>query len=234
MDSFEHRPEDEQLEDRVRILNEYLYDFILLRYHQEGGAGRAAAVSRVPVINAGDGAGQHPTQALLDCYTLWRDFGRIDGLRIALVGDLSYERTVNSLAFLLSRFSGITVYLVSPQYLRLRDEARTHLVESGATVIEVRDLRKVAGEVDVIYITRAHTARLEHARRFDNGAGSFAIDADVLAQLPAHGLVLHPLPRGPELPVNLDHDKRIACFRQAQNGLFVRMALLSLLAHNPK
>src|SRR5215471_13524333 len=120
MDSYEHRPEDERLEDRIRVLNEYPYDFLLLRYHEEGGAQRAASVSHVPVINAGDGPGQHPTQALLDVYTLWREFGRLDGLRIAFVGDLSYQRSTNSLAFLLSQFSGIKVSLVSPQLLRMR------------------------------------------------------------------------------------------------------------------
>src|SRR5919108_569851 len=131
MDSYEHRPEDERLEDRIRVLNQYPYDFLLLRYHEEGGAQRAASVSHVPVINAGDGPGQHPTQALLDTYTLWREFGRLDGLRIALVGDLSYQRSTNSLAYLLSNYTDLTVYLVSPQLLRMRDEVREHLSRSG-------------------------------------------------------------------------------------------------------
>src|SRR6266851_6640231 len=112
IDSHEHRAEDELLEDRIRTLNEYPYDFLLLRYHEEGGASRAASVSHVPVINAGDGPGQHPTQALLDVYTLWREFGRIDGMRIALVGDLSYQRSTNSLAYVLSQFADLKVYLV--------------------------------------------------------------------------------------------------------------------------
>src|SRR5215216_2641540 len=125
MDSHEHRPEDERLEDRIRVLNEYPNDFLLLRYHEEGGAQRAASVSHVPVINAGDGPGQHPTQALLDAYTLWREFGRIDGLRMALVGDLSYQPSTNSLAYLLSQFTGVKLYLVSPQLLRMRDTSTT-------------------------------------------------------------------------------------------------------------
>ena len=230
MDSHEHRPEDERLEDRVRIINEYPYDFLLLRYHEEGGASRAAAVSQVPVINAGDGPGQHPTQALLDAYTLWREFGRLDGLRIALVGDLSYERTTNSLAYLLGQYTGLTFYLVSPQLLRMREEVREHLLQSGARVEEVRDLRAVAAETDVVYVTRAHTPRLEHARRFEGEVGHYSVDAEVLATLPAASRVLHPLPRGPELPAEFDGDPRIVCFRQAGNGLYVRMALLSLLA----
>jgi aspartate carbamoyltransferase catalytic subunit len=230
MDSHEHRPEDERLEDRIRVLNEYPYDLLLLRYHEEGGASRAAAVSRVPVINAGDGPGQHPTQALLDAYTLWRELGRVDNLRIALVGDLSYQRSTNSLAYLLSKFDGLRFYLVNPQLLGMREEVRDFLVNSGAQVDEVRDLREVADVLDVVYMTRAQTTRLEHAQRFEGHGGWYSVDAQVLARLPQHARVLHPLPRGPELPAELDDDARIACFRQAANGLYVRMALLDTLA----
>jgi aspartate carbamoyltransferase catalytic subunit len=230
IDSHEHRSEDERLEDRIRVLNEYPVDFLLLRYHEEGGASRAAAASHVPVINAGDGPGQHPTQALLDAYTLWRERGKLDGLRIALVGDLSYQRSTNSLAYLLSKFDDVTVYLVSPQLLRMRDEVREHLVQNGVRVEEVRDLRTIASDLDVVYLTRAHTSRLEHARRFEGDTGFFSVDAEVLERLPADARILHPLPRGPELPSELDDDPRIVCFRQAGNGLYVRMALLILLA----
>jgi len=230
MDSYEHRPEDERLEDRIRILNQYPYDFLLLRYHEEGGARRAAEVSHVPVINAGDGPGQHPTQALLDAYTLWREFGRIDGLRIALVGDLSYQRSTNSLAYLLAQYRNLTFYLVSPQLLRMRQEVRDYLIQSGAHVEDARDLRAVAAEVDVIYVTRAQTPRLEHARRFEGDTGWYTVDREVLSLLAPHGRVLHPLPRGSELPTEVDDDPRVACFAQAGNGLYVRMALLSLLA----
>jgi aspartate carbamoyltransferase catalytic subunit len=230
IDSHEHRAEDELLEDRIRVLNEYPYDFLLLRYHEEGGASRAAAVSHVPVINAGDGPGQHPTQALLDVYTLWREFGRIDGLRIALVGDLSYQRSTNSLAYVLSQFSDLKVYLVSPKLLRMRDDVRDHLVNNGVQVEELHDLRTIASDLDVVYLTRAQTPRLEHARRFEVDVGWYAVDRELLSKLPAHARVLHPLPRGPELPTDVDDDPRVVCFRQAGNGLFVRMTLLSLLA----
>jgi aspartate carbamoyltransferase catalytic subunit len=229
IDSHEQYAQDERLEDRIRVLNEYPHDFLLIRYDQEGGASRAAAVSRVPVINAGDGPGQHPTQALLDAYTLWREFGRLDGLRIALVGDLSYQRSTNSLAYLLGQFRDLRVYLVSPQLLRMRDEVREYLAQSGASVEEVRDLRAVATDVDVVYVTRAQTTRLEHARRFEGQAGNYTVDREILASLPSDARVLHPLPRGPELPPDVDDDPRIACFRQAANGLYVRMALLSVL-----
>lgn len=230
IDSHEHHPDDERLEDRIRVLNQYPYDAILLRYHEEGGASRAAAVSAVPIINAGDGAGQHPTQALLDAYTLWREFGTLDGLRIALVGDLSYERSTNSLGYLLGQFTNLTVWLVSPQLLRMRPEVREHLVSCGATVEEVRDLRAIASSVDVVYVTRAQGPRFEHARRFERDAGSYDVDSEVLAALPATARVLHPLPRGPELPPEADADPRVIWLKQASNGLYVRMALLMLLA----
>jgi aspartate carbamoyltransferase catalytic subunit len=235
MDADEHSPDAESLEDRIRVLNEYPYDFLLLRSHEEGGARRAAQVSRVPIINAGDGPGQHPTQALLDAYTLWREFGHIDGLRIALVGDLSYERTTNSLAYLLGRFQHLTIYLVAPQLLRMRDEVREYLTSAGVSLHEVLDLRKVVDDdLDVIYMTRAQSARFAHARRFDPQPGLFGIDQAVLDRLPATARILHPLPRGEELPKAFDDDPRIACFRQAGNGLYVRMALLTLLARGAR
>ena len=230
IDSQDEQVRAERLEDRIRVLNGYPFDFLLLRYHLEGGASRAAAVSNVPVINAGDGVGQHPTQALLDVYTLWRELGRLDGLRVALVGDLSYQRTTNSLAYMLALFSDLKIYLVSPQLLRMRGEVQEHLARSGAQIEEVRDLRAIARDLDVLYLTRAHSERFEHAQRFEADSGTYAVDEEILASLGSEARILHPLPRGPELPPELDGDPRMACFRQAANGLYVRMALLSLLA----
>ena len=220
----------ERLEDRIRILNDYGYDYILLRYHQEGGARRAAAVSRVPIINAGDGSGQHPTQAMLDLFTMRQEIGRLDGLKVALVGDLTFERTTNSLAHLLARFNDLRLYLVSPETLRIRSDVREYLDQRDVRYQELRDLRDVAANVDVIYVTRAHTGRLEHALRFDASDGFYAITKEIMERLPQHAIVMHPLPRGAELPPELDEDLRIACFRQARHGLSVRMALLSLLS----
>jgi aspartate carbamoyltransferase catalytic subunit len=230
LDGQEIRLGPERLEDRIRIINGYGYDFIVIRYHEQGGALRAAAVSEAPVINAGDGDGQHPTQSLLDLYTLWREFGRIDGLRLAFVGDLRYERTTNSLAYALARFKGIKLYLVSPETLRINDAAREHLRENRVDVVETTDIREVAGSVDVIYMTKAQGSRMDYALRLEKGDGCYRITPDVLASLSPDSLILHPLPRGPELPADFDADPRVACFRQAQNGLYVRMALLSLLS----
>ena len=219
----------ERLEDRIRILNDYGYDYILLRYHQEGGARRAASVSDVPIINAGDGAGQHPTQALLDVYTLKRELGRLDGLRIALVGDLTFERTTNSLAYLLTKFKDVRFDLVSPETLRIRSDVREYLDAQDVRYKELDDLRAVARDVDAVYLTRAHSGRIQHALRFGPRAGLYAVNQEVLDLMPHHAIIMHPLPRGDELPPDFDDDPRIACFRQARHGLAIRMALLLLL-----
>jgi aspartate carbamoyltransferase catalytic subunit len=232
MDDYQARVDEESLEDRVRVINEYPYDFLLLRSRVEGGAARAARVSRIPVINAGDAGGQHPTQALVDAYTLWREFGRIEGLRIALVGDLSYERSTTSLAYLLAQFPGVRLQLVAPRLLGISGGVQAYLTQRQVSYEAVSDLRAIAGELDAVYITRAHTPRLEHALRFDHNDGHYGVDGETMSRLPNHARVLHPLPRGAELPPEFDDDERIACFRQAGNGLYVRMALLSLLADN--
>ncbi len=220
----------ERLEDRVRIINGYGYDFLLLRYHQEGGARRAAAVSEAPVINAGDGPGEHPTQALLDAYTIWKELGRLEGLRVALVGDLTYERSTTSLARLLGHCGVARIDFVSPELLPVRPAIKEELDVAGVRYRELRDVRQVADDVDVLYLTRAQTERLLYAQRAEREPGHYAVDQEVLRLLPRTSIVMHPLPRGPELPPELDDDPRVACFRQARNGLHVRMALLLLLA----
>ena len=221
--------DDELLEDRVRVLCSYGYDLLLIRYHEEGGAGRAATVSSVPVINAGDGDGEHPTQALLDAYTILRELGRLDDLEIAFVGDLTYERSVNSLAELLAKLPGARLRFISPETLRLRSGVRERLDHAGAEFDETDDLAAVAPTADVVYLTRAHSDRMALAQRFEPAPRSYGVDAELLASMKPGAIVLHPLPRGPELPVGIESDRRVACFRQAENGLFVRMALLTLL-----
>lgn len=220
---------DEPLEDRVRILASYGYDAIVIRYHEEGGARRAAAVSPVPVINAGDGDGEHPTQALLDAYTVHRELGRLEALEVVMVGDLTYERSVNSLAILLSKFPKMRLRLVSPGTLRLRPAVRDRLVSAGASFDESDDLGSVVESADVVYLTRAHSERMAMAQRFTAEERSFYVDEEVMGKLKPSAIVLHPLPRGPELRLGIEADPRIACFRQAENGLYVRMALLTLL-----
>ncbi|MFN8521935.1 MAG: aspartate carbamoyltransferase [Chloroflexota bacterium] len=220
---------DEPVEDRVRVIASYGYDAILIRYHEEGGARRASDAAQIPIINAGDGDGEHPTQALLDAYTIKRELGRLCDLEVAFVGDLTYERSVNSLAELLTRFPGVRLRFVSPKTLQLRPSVRERLTGMGATFDEVDDLEAVSATADVLYISRAHTERMTLASRFDASPKSFSVDADVLARMRPTARVLHPLPRGSELPLGVEDDSRVACFRQAENGLYVRMALLTHL-----
>ena len=225
----ERERNDEPLEDRVKVLTSYGYDVLLIRYHEEGGARRAAAVSSVPVINAGDGDGEHPTQALLDAYTILRELGRLDHLEVAFVGDLTYERSVNSLADLLAKLPNVRLRFVSPSTLGLRPSVRDRLTACGAIFDEIDDLDAVAPTADVIYVTKAHSDRMAMAQRFEATPRSYQINTELLGTMKASSIVLHPLPRGPELAVGLETDPRVACFRQAENGLFVRMALLTLL-----
>jgi aspartate carbamoyltransferase catalytic subunit len=223
----------ETLEDTIRILNGYA-DVIVLRHYEVGSAVRAAAASRVPVINAGDGAGQHPTQALLDLYTIQREIGRLDGLRIAMVGDLAQGRTVRSLAYLLGKFDDVRMWFVAPPQLKMKDDILLHLRERGVEFEEEESLEKVLPEVDVIYQTRIQKERFgDRIADYEQCRGLYVINRASLDLMRADAIVMHPLPRVGEITPDVDSDPRAAYFRQAQNGLFVRMALLTLLLDHP-
>jgi aspartate carbamoyltransferase catalytic subunit len=223
----------ETLEDTIRILNGYA-DVIVLRHYEVGSAARAAAVSRVPVINAGDGAGQHPTQALLDLYTIQREIGRLDGLRIAMVGDLAQGRTVRSLAYLLGKFDGVRMWFVAPPPLRMKSDILDHLRERGVDYEEESSLEKVLPEVDVVYQTRIQKERFgDRIADYEQCRGLYVINQASLDLMRPGAIVMHPLPRVGEIAPEVDRDPRAAYFRQAQNGLFVRMALLTLVLDGP-
>jgi aspartate carbamoyltransferase catalytic subunit len=219
----------ETLEDTVRILNGYA-DVLVLRHYEVGSAKRAASVSRIPVINAGDGAGQHPTQALLDLYTIHKEIGAIDGLRIAMVGDLAQGRTVRSLAYLLSKFQDIRIYFVAPPLLKMKEDILDHLREKRVWYTEETDLDKVLPEVDVVYQTRIQKERFgDRLGDYEQCRGVYVINSESLRLMKANAIVMHPLPRLDEISMEVDGDPRAAYFRQAQNGLYVRMALLSMV-----
>ena len=219
----------ETLEDTIRILNGYA-DVIVMRHNEVGAAKRASAVSRVPIINAGDGAGQHPTQALLDLYTVRKEVGKIDGLSIAMVGDLAQGRTVRSLAYLLSKYSGVKMYFVAPPLLRMKEDILEHLRERNVWYAEESELAKVLPEVDVVYQTRIQKERFgDRIEDYEACRGVYVIDKDCLRLMKPNAIVMHPLPRLDEITMDVDKDRRAAYFRQAQNGLYVRMALLSLV-----
>ena len=219
----------ETLEDTVRILNGYA-DVLVVRHYEVGSAKRAASVSRIPVINAGDGPGQHPTQALLDLYTIYKEIGAIDGLRIAMVGDLAQGRTVRSLAYLLSKFQDIRIYFTAPPLLKMKDDILDHLREKQVWYTEETDLDKVLPEVNVVYQTRIQKERFgDRLADYEQCRGVYLITSESLRLMKPNAIVMHPLPRLDEIAMEVDSDPRAAYFRQAQNGLYVRMALLSMV-----
>lgn len=217
----------ETLEDTVQILNGYA-DVIVIRHYEVGAAKRAAAISRAPIINAGDGAGQHPTQALLDLYTIRKEIGSIDGLKIAMVGDLAQGRTVRSLTYLLSKYQGVKIYFVAPTLLKMKDDILEYLRERNMWYTEETDLDKVLPEVDVVYQTRIQKERFgDRIEDYEKCRGVYVIDRHALGLMKQKAIIMHPLPRLDEISKDVDPDPRAAYFRQAQNGLYVRMALLS-------
>ncbi len=226
---FSSAAKGETLEDTIRIMNGYA-DVIVIRHYELGSAKRAAAVSRVPIINAGDGAGQHPTQALLDLYTIRKEIGSIDGLRIAMVGDLANGRTTRSLAYLLSKFRDVKIYFVAPDLLKMKEDILSHLRERQVRYTEETDLDKVLPEVEVVYQTRIQKERFgDRLADYEKCRGVYVLTERSLSLMKSRAIIMHPLPRLDEISMEVDGDPRAAYFRQAQNGLYVRMALLSLV-----
>jgi aspartate carbamoyltransferase catalytic subunit len=225
---FSSAAKGETLEDSIRIVSGYA-DVIVLRHAEEGAARRAAAVSDVPVINAGDGPGQHPTQALLDVYTIRDELGRLDGIRVALVGDLANGRTARSLVYLLSKYRDIEVFFVAPPAVAMRQDIKSHLDEHRVRWQETSDLDEVLSQVDVVYQTRIQKERFEDDAAYQAVKGVYRIDAAVMKRLAPGAILLHPLPRVDEIAPEVDADPRAAYFRQARNGVQIRMALLDMV-----
>jgi aspartate carbamoyltransferase catalytic subunit len=224
---FSSATKGETIEDTVRIVSEYA-DLIVLRHFEAGSAARAAKVSPVPVVSAGDGPDQHPTQGLLDLYTIRKELGHIDGITIAMVGDLANGRTVRSLSLLLTNYSRIRVFLVAPDVVRMRPDVKQHLSERHVDLIEETDLAKVAREADVIYQTRIQKERFgDRLDDYERAVGRYVISREILDLMKPKAIVMHPLPRNEEIRPEVDLDPRAAYFRQAKNGVVVRMALLT-------
>lgn len=217
----------ETLEDTIRTVEGYA-DCIVIRHFQEGSARRAAHVAGVPIINAGDGPGQHPSQALLDAYTIKREIGRLENFKIGMVGDLANGRTVRSLCMLLSLYKGIKVYFVAPEVVKMRQDIKDLLTSRGIDWQEVTDLKEVAAEVDVLYQTRIQKERFTNLDDYAKARGKYIIDPSIVSLMKPSARIMHPLPRVDEITVEVDSDPRAAYFRQAKNGLFVRMALLKI------
>lgn len=215
----------ESLYDTVRMLTSYS-DAIVIRHPSEGAARLAADASDHPVINAGDGANQHPTQAILDLMTMQEAFGTLAGLRVVLQGDLKYGRTVHSLAPALAAL-GSEIVLSAPKALQLPDELRQELVALGAKVSEEPEVRRAVRDADVLYVTRIQKERFGDEGEYRSVAGSYRIDGSVLREAKPRLIVLHPLPRAGEIDAEVDRTPHAAYFRQAFLAVPVRMALLA-------
>lgn len=216
----------ESLADTVRVVEKYS-DIIVLRHPAEGAARFAAEYAKIPVINAGSGAEEHPTQALLDLYTILKEKGCIDGLTIALMGDLRYGRTVHSLAYALSLYN-VKLFLVSPELLRMRKEVLED-IKRRIEVYEHTNVDEVLPEIDVLYVTRIQKERFPDLAEYAKVKGSYRIDLNTLRKAKDDLIVLHPLPRVDEISAEVDSTPFARYFQQVENGLVTRMALLSLI-----
>jgi aspartate carbamoyltransferase catalytic subunit len=217
----------ESLPDTVRTLECYA-DVIVLRHPEVGASTLAAKYASKPIINAGDGIGEHPTQALLDLFTIVEELNQVDGLTVTMLGDLKYGRTVHSLARLLSLFD-IRLNYVSPEILRMPAEIIEELNEKGIPQAEHSSLETVLQDTDVLYVTRVQKERFENLDDYEQVKGAFAVDAETMSRAKARMIVMHPLPRVNEISMDVDDDPRAAYFRQMEYGLYVRMALLAMV-----
>lgn len=216
----------ENLADTMRVVDSYA-DVIVVRHPLEGAARLAAEFARVPVINGGSGAEEHPTQALLDLYTIMKEKGKIDRLNIALVGDLRYGRTVHSLAYALSLFD-VKLFFVSPEMLRMRREV-LETIKEKIKVIEKSGLEDIISDVDVLYVTRIQKERFPDAAEYAKVKGSYRVDLGLLEKAKEDMIVLHPLPRVEEIAPEVDETIHAKYFQQVWNGIIMRMTLLALI-----
>ncbi len=216
----------ENLADTIRVVESYA-DAIVLRHPMEGSARLAAEFSSKPVINAGSGAEEHPTQAMLDLYTIRREKGRIDGLNIALMGDLRYGRTVHSLAYALSMYD-VRLYLISPPLLKMRREVLEE-IKDKVPVVETSDLASVLPELDVLYVTRIQKERFADPMEYEKVKGSYRVDLRALEDAREDLIIMHPLPRVDEIAPEVDSTPYARYFQQVRSGVVVRMALLALI-----
>ena len=216
----------ENLADTVRVVENYA-DAMVIRHPLEGAARLAAEFSSIPVINAGSGAEEHPTQALLDLYTMKREKGTIDGLSIGLVGDLRYGRTVHSLAYALAQYN-VKLHLISPDPLRMRRDVLVE-VDRKIHVEESADLAKILPELDVIYMTRIQKERFPDLAEYEKVKGSYRLSAAELESAKRDAIVMHPLPRVDEISPDVDSTAHSKYFKQVWYGLLTRMTLISLV-----
>ncbi len=218
----------ETLEDSIKVIGNYA-DVIVLRHPEKGASQKASSVSRIPVINAGDGTGQHPTQALLDLYTIQKELGQIDAIRIAMVGDLKNGRTVRSLAYLLGKYKDVHISFISPEALKIGDDIKEYLEKHNTSYTESEDLESITSNVDVLYQTRIQKERFGNQEDYLKFKDCYQIDTKLVRAMKERSIVMHPLPRVDEILPEVDTDPKAVYFKQAKYGVLVRMALLTTL-----
>jgi aspartate carbamoyltransferase catalytic subunit len=221
---FSSATKGETIEDTIHTVSKYA-DAVVLRHHEDDAADRAAAVEAVSIVNAGSGKLEHPTQAVLDMYTVWREKGRVDNLKVVIGGDLKYGRTVKSLAHMLSKYPGNHLSFVSVPELQIGEGVTGHLDETHTSYDQTDDIFSVVRDADVVYWTRLQKERLEDP----SVVSDFVIDQAVLQEMSEDAIIMHPLPRVDEIEPGVDHDPRARYFEQVENGLYTRMALLDRL-----
>ena len=215
----------ETLKDTIKIVSSYC-DLIVMRHPLEGSAKYASEVATVPVVNAGDGANQHPTQTLLDMYSIMKTQGHLENLNIFMVGDLKYGRTVHSLLMAMSQFNA-TFYFISPPELKMPDEYKDHLNKLGLKFFEHRDFTEIIDKADIIYMTRVQKERFSDPIEYEKTKNAYVL-RNIMLKNTKHNLrVLHPLPRVNEINVDVDDNEKAYYFTQALNGVFVRQAIIA-------
>ena len=217
----------ETIADTARVVSRYA-DIIAIRHPKKGSAKEAAAHADIPVINAGDGAGDHPTQALLDLYTIKKERDSIDGLHIVLSGDLAHSRTAGSLVYLLAHYN-VSLTFLAPEAMSMRQDVKDILNDKGIAYNETDDTDKALRNADVLYATRVQHERFENKKEYERLKDRFVFNRKLIEKHNAHMLILHPLPRIYELSTDVDDLPGAAYFRQVSNGVSIRMALISLL-----
>ncbi|MSU60584.1 MAG: aspartate carbamoyltransferase [Candidatus Staskawiczbacteria bacterium] len=225
---FSSASKGETLEDSIKVISGYT-DIIVLRHPEIGSAQKASGVCNIPIINAGDGAGEHPTQALLDIYTVYKELGRFDNFKIAIAGDLLHSRTIHSLVQLLGACNNIEIFLISPKQLRLPQKYRVILKKNKVKVSQLDNFGSILPTIDILYTNRIQKERFASPKLYEKIKNSFVFDKKLLKKLKPTAAILNPLPRVNEISPEVDKDKRAAYFRQAKNGLYIRMVLLEIL-----
>ena len=226
---FSSAAKGETVEDTANVFNEFGVDAISMRTKEDGMAARAAAVSKIAILNGGDGVGEHPTQAVLDLYTIQEHFGQLGGLKVVMAGDLKLGRTVRSLAKLLSLYPGNNISFLSTPELQIGDDIKRQLTERGTLYHETSQTYDALREADVVYWTRLQLERQALGSDISIGQDHFVLDAKALEVIPKAAIIMHPLPRNKEIDTTVDADPRAKYFRQAGNGLYIRMAMLDAI-----